>query len=1223
MDADGPNGRTRTRILYLAPWVDYGGSDKGTIDWFRWLDRERFEPSLICTQPSDNRRLAEVERYAREVWALPDLMPADAFPRFIFDFIDTRGVELLHVMNARLAFELLPDLACMPRPPRVVVQLHVEEQTRDGYVRLVTTRYGNLVDAFSVTSEHLAAAVEEYDVPRERIVVIPTGVDADEEFSPERVAPLELDEREEAVEILYPGRLCDQKDPLLMVEVAAALRDVEPGFRIHVVGDGELEDAVRERVRALGLERHVRFHPPTREIARWYAASDLLLMTSVFEGVPYVVYESMAMALPVVAPALPGNVELLGAGDPGLVPRRDDVAAYVERLRPLVADRTRRTAAGAALRARVKERFSLAEMAHAHERLYERLLRERPLPPALPAPPPLPPALRFRTRPVRDRPLVSVIVPCFNHGRFLRDCLASIAAQTYPAIETIVVDDCSTDPHTRAVLDQVAADGGVQVLRQPRNAGPSAARNRAIAAARGRYVLPVDADNLLVEDAVEQLVRQLQQAGEGIGFVYPNLQFFGNRDDYYEPPQHDPHRLLLGNYCDTSSLFDREIFDAGLRFDEEIRLGHEDWDFALTLAERGIGGERAHGRTLLYRKHGFSRADAVDHAQEAFGDRVRVHHPALYGHGPDRHPFVSSKARAAPELSFVALAPLVAPPDMLQRQSCWDFELIAFADGELPRPQRGPAVVRIPAALAPDSAARLELGAQHAKGRIVVAGDVGLLRDPSFVEKAIRLLDADGGRSAIAFAEGADGGRAWRPLRADEPLAAGPHAFAWRRSCAPVFARPLHIAPGDEALSLAHAFAAGGGVADWRNLRCADASSRPLGPARPVRLDRPRERARRRVFDEVPIPCEPALPRMTGSIRRWTYSASWLPPLVSLLCRHREIGGERRLVTNAWASPPGFELEYPLGCVRNLPYRGTARLLVRESQDGAQRAFEAEPVGAGPSDPPADAVSLGHLELAHFPLLNAVVLARHPATGEEILVGGPEDALFGAVEPLRTLGFVEPFPIEPRVPGDGTRAFGLRGLVRAVSHAERRHRYGIGALPDGTPAGELGALIEAPQPGTEPVWLTDDGVLLTDGYRPRMRAPDPLRAARWAGAPLRWRGPWSPAVRARSAGRRTLVGATALLSRGARPAEVPPAAPPLGYLWREPAPERVPLYAGIHPITHDQLLTTQSREATDLGYEDVTLIGHLVATAPETGRLGPIAVSVPWGSRFGAEAARR
>ena len=64
----------------------------------------------------------------------------------------TRGVDVVHIMNSRLGFELLPDLTALPDPPGVLVQLHVEEADRSGYVRYVTTRYGNLVDAWSVSS---------------------------------------------------------------------------------------------------------------------------------------------------------------------------------------------------------------------------------------------------------------------------------------------------------------------------------------------------------------------------------------------------------------------------------------------------------------------------------------------------------------------------------------------------------------------------------------------------------------------------------------------------------------------------------------------------------------------------------------------------------------------------------------------------------------------------------------------------------------------------------------------------------------------------------------------------------------------------------------------------------------------------------------------------------------------------------------------------------------
>ena len=179
----------RLPILYLAPWVGYGGSDKNTIDWFRWLDRDHFAPFLITTQPSPNPLLSEVEPYAEEIWVLPDLMPANEMPGFILDFVTSRGVAAIHLMNSKLGFDLLPELARLPVAPAVVVQMHAEEADRSGYVRYVTTRSADLVDCFSLSNEPVAEAVREYGVPEEKIRVIYTGVDADGEFDPTRVEP--------------------------------------------------------------------------------------------------------------------------------------------------------------------------------------------------------------------------------------------------------------------------------------------------------------------------------------------------------------------------------------------------------------------------------------------------------------------------------------------------------------------------------------------------------------------------------------------------------------------------------------------------------------------------------------------------------------------------------------------------------------------------------------------------------------------------------------------------------------------------------------------------------------------------------------------------------------------------------------------------------------------------------------------------------------------------
>ncbi|HKZ15012.1 MAG TPA: glycosyltransferase family 4 protein [Solirubrobacterales bacterium] len=367
----------RLPVLYLAPWVGYGGSDKNTIDWFRWLDRERFAPYLITTQPSANPLLREVEPYAEEVWVLPELMPADAMPAFILDFVRTRGIRAIHLMNSKLGFDLLPELAELPGAPAVVVQMHAEEVDRSGYVRYVSTRLRDHVACFSLSNEHVASALREYGVPEEKIRVIYTGADAGGEFDPATVEPA-VARPDERLQILFAARLVDQKDPLLMVEVAAALREAGAPFRVNVVGEGDLEDQVRARIAVLGLEDEVVLHGPASGLRGWYPANDVLLLTSTFEGIPVVLFEAMAMGLPIVTPGLPAIREMLGAEEEGVVEPRDRVADYVEPLARLARDRDHLAARSAAMRERALGHFTVQQMAAEHGALYEEVTAGRP-----------------------------------------------------------------------------------------------------------------------------------------------------------------------------------------------------------------------------------------------------------------------------------------------------------------------------------------------------------------------------------------------------------------------------------------------------------------------------------------------------------------------------------------------------------------------------------------------------------------------------------------------------------------------------------------------------------------------------------------------------------------------------------------------------------------------------------------------------------------------------
>lgn len=1179
--------RERIPILYLAPWVGYGGSDRNTIDWFRWIDRERFAPSLITTQSSGNELIGEIEPFAEEVWVLPDLMPAERMPGFVLDFVQSRGVRVVHLMNSRLGFDLIPDLSCVTHPPGIVVQLHVEEEDRSGYVRYVTTRYGNLVDRFSISNQHVAEAVAGYGIPADKIEVIYTGVDAEQEFSPERNEPVAAfpDDR---LDVLFAARLVPQKDPLLMVDVAGELREREVDFRFHVIGDGELKDEVRARAESVGVAERLDFHPSTPGLHGWYAASDAMLMTSTFEGIPCVVFEAMAMGLPVVAPGLPGIREMLDGDRDGLVEPRDSAAAYAERLARLARDDAHREAVGRGLRERARDLFSVREMAQRHGEIYEQVAAPAPVPEQLP--PLFSDPIRFVDRPAAtEAPLVSVIVPHFNQPRFLAECIDSVRAQTYGRVEIVVVDDASGEEAVAPVLAELEAAGDVKVVRQAENRGPSHARNVGLEHCSGRYVLPVDADNKLLPDAVADLVAQISEAPEDVGFVYPNLQYFGNREDYYEVPQYNLYTLLNGNFCDTCSLLDRGIFEAGIRYAEQIKLGHEDWEFVLRLAARGVRGEAARVPTVLYRKWGFNRSDLVDHAPDDFRDDV------LGEISPFRGREAEVKALAAPAFSLIALEPLSSASaeeleERLATQRCRDFELIVTEPG------------------ADDALSRARSGLERARGAFVAltAGDgAGLVADPGFIARLLRRFDAAGDDlDGIALVDaGAQGRFPLRALELDEMAGADPHTIVWRRRVEGTLPRGLHALAGDPVGSVAQALCEGGAPVEWRHT--AGPAQRPAAVGGGEWQPLPEDPANERDPLGLRPAAQPLLPGIdTYRVPRWEQVPTWMAPLSTVAVRYRERHGERRIVTNGGA-PPGFLPEQHLGALRSTAFEGTVRIV----RDGER--YLAIPRGEWHSAP-AGAVEIGYAEQAGLPGMAGLALARHLGTGELTLVTTPYDPLIPQVELLDHLGWLDPFPMHPLDTPFAERGPGLVGLVKTADHDARRHRYGLGALPAGELLGELGGLAASDRGGSIGAWIVD-GYLFTESYRPPAAGGGRISRARWSAEPLTWRGAVPASTWAKAIGRRALT--------SVRPPAAPagePSGEPEAWLFDLERPGMAPLFASHHPVTGDQLLTRSREDAAQMGYADPQLLGYVRQLAPLTGDLSHRPLPVPWARRFGA-----
>lgn len=218
-------------------------------------------------------------------------------------------------------------------------------------------------------------------------------------------------------------------------------------------------------------------------------------------------------------------------------------------------------------------------------------------------------------------PLVSVIVPCYNQGRFLADALDSVLAQTYTRWECIVVNDGSTDD-TRTVARRYAAGDARFKYVEQANRGLPGARNRGLQEMRGDYVQFLDADDLIAPD---KLRLQLADAGnvEGMAIVYCD-HYYAMAEDITKAIAVDfpmPRFVLANPLWDIASRWETELsipvhsflFDARFFTRERIRFSetlptHEDWDCWMRIFALPVVLRHVPEKLVAYRVHPTSMA---------------------------------------------------------------------------------------------------------------------------------------------------------------------------------------------------------------------------------------------------------------------------------------------------------------------------------------------------------------------------------------------------------------------------------------------------------------------------------------------------------------------------------------------------------------------------------------------------------------------------------------
>ena len=206
-----------------------------------------------------------------------------------------------------------------------------------------------------------------------------------------------------------------------------------------------------------------------------------------------------------------------------------------------------------------------------------------------------------------NQPLVSIIVPCYNHAAYIEACIESVLQQTYPNIELIVIDDGSTDESPK-ILEGLHHRHGFYYEHQG-NMGFARTLNKAISIAKGKYVAYIGSDDIMLADKTEKQVAFLESRSD-IAVCGGNVIAINAQGDEL-PNQYAPlyreldfEDVFLGKtpgIAAPTAMIRKEVLDKEGNYDPSIAL--EDMYMWLKLTSRGYKIAGLESVLIYYRKH--------------------------------------------------------------------------------------------------------------------------------------------------------------------------------------------------------------------------------------------------------------------------------------------------------------------------------------------------------------------------------------------------------------------------------------------------------------------------------------------------------------------------------------------------------------------------------------------------------------------------------------------
>lgn len=242
---------------------------------------------------------------------------------------------------------------------------------------------------------------------------------------------------------------------------------------------------------------------------------------------------------------------------------------------------------------------------------------------------------------------VSVVMPCYNDGKYIAESVESVTNQDLEDWELIIIDDGSDDKKTLSMLKKLAHQSERIHIIRTKHVGVSAARNLAIEKAAGMYILPLDADDLIDKTYLRKAASVLDD-DSSVGIVYCQAQKFGKINLHWDLPAFSMKEMLYSNIIFVTSMFRKSDWEKIGGFDKNMIYGLEDYDFWLSILELGRKVVQLPETLFFYRIKSVSRStnfqeESLQHKSYIYEYLTRKHENLYTQYAGEIIPYLRNK----------------------------------------------------------------------------------------------------------------------------------------------------------------------------------------------------------------------------------------------------------------------------------------------------------------------------------------------------------------------------------------------------------------------------------------------------------------------------------------------------------------------------------------------------------------------------------------------------